>query len=121
MAREDITTEINEILTIKQAEGNCEKVKLVTHSKGSSFSLIMADAFPTTTAARVELMLNNTPCFIPNIALVVNQNLDDTSADSPTSTNFDHKAYYAALSEIKAELDSNTYRAFYYAYNQWQR
>ena len=81
MAREDITTEINEILTIRQAEGNCEKVKLLTNSKGSSFSLIMADAFPTTTAARVELMLNNVPCFFPNIANAVNPNLD-TSDDS---------------------------------------
>ena len=68
-------------MTIRQGEGNCEKVKLVTQGKGATFSLIMADAFPTTTAARVELMINNTPCFFPNIAFSVNPNLD-TSDDS---------------------------------------
>ena len=108
-------------MTIRQGEGKCEKVKLLNHSKGAAYSLIVADAFPTTTAARVELMLNNTPCFFPNNAIVVNQNLDDTPADSSTSSTFDHEAYYAALAELRAELDSDTYRAFYYAYNQWQR
>ena len=121
MAKQDMTAQINEIMKIRQSEGNCEKVKLVTHSKGASFSLIVADAFPTTTAARVELLLNNTPCFFPNIANVVNPLLDTSDDSSSTSTDFDHSAYYAAFSDLKAELDSDTYRAFYYAFDHWLR
>ena len=112
--------EINEILTTRQAEGNCEKVKLVNHSKGSAFSLIVADAFPTTTAANVELMVNNTPCFFANIINVVNPSLD-TSTDSESSSAFDRTAYYAAFTELQDELDADTYRAFYYAYDHWLR
>ena len=108
-------------MTIRQDEGNCEKVKLLTVSKGATFSLIVADAFPTTTAARVELLLNNAPCFFPNILNVVNPLLDTSDDSSSTSTDFDLSAYYAAFSDLKAELDSDTYRAFIYAFVHWLR
>ena len=80
----------------------------------------MADMFPTTTAARVESMINNTPCFFLPFDFFVNPELD-TSADSSSTSTYDHEAYYAAFAELKAELDSDTYRAFYYAFDHWLR
>jgi len=62
----DIPAFINEILTTRKDEGSCQKVSLVTHDKGGSFSMIAMNEFPTTASAVVQNVVNNTPCFVPD-------------------------------------------------------
>jgi len=66
VAMTDIPAFINEILTTRKDEGSCQKVSLVTHDKGGSFSMIAMNEFPTTASAVVQNVVNNTPCFVPD-------------------------------------------------------
>ena len=50
----DLPAMINEILATRQVDNQCQKVNLVSHSSGGAFSLITANAFPTTTSERVQ-------------------------------------------------------------------
>jgi len=51
----DVPAMIDEILAVRKVEdpNTCQKVNVVTHSKGSTYSLIAANAFPTTAEARI--------------------------------------------------------------------
>ena len=51
----DVPAMIDEILAVRKDEDGttCQKVSVLTHSKGSTYALIAANAFPTTAEARI--------------------------------------------------------------------
>ena len=91
----DIPALVNFILTTRKAENSCQKVNLVTHSSGGAFSLIAANAFPTTTSERVQQIISNVPCFFGNRALAVNPNpSSDSDSSSDTNSSSSYGYYY---------------------------
>jgi len=70
--------------------------------------------FPTTAAARVQSVTNNTPCWIPDADQFVDPNPPATEVEDPWNAyangynyGWNQQAFYAAFAEIRAELTSS--------------
>jgi len=113
------------------AEDSCKKVSIVSHSKGSPFSLIALNEFPTTASERVQTLVNHTPCFIPDKDLIIAESTaDDDDTDDGHSHSYhnnyyygswDREAYHQEFKTLYYELSYSEYRAFYKEYRKWEQ
>ena len=135
MAKEDIPAAINVILTTRQDEGSCQKVKVVTEGSAGALLSIVLNDLPESSSAYIEHAINSGLCPVPPRALAVNpspaeseesKDMENAGEEDGSSyysyyySGFDRDAYYAAFAEIRAELDYHTYHKFYYAYRRWE-
>lgn len=76
LSKTDIPASINEILTTRQAEDSCQKVKVITHSTGGGYLTVTLNDLATSSESYIDSALNQGLCAIYNRALTVNPNLE---------------------------------------------
>ena len=126
------------ILTTRQDEGSCQKVKVVTEGTGGALLSILMNDLPESSQQYIELVLNQGFCPVFRRDLVAKSSPvaepEEDTKDMETAEGeyhqwgyydsyfggFDRDAYYAAFTEIRAQLDYKTYQQFYYAYRKWE-
>ena len=109
-----------------EGSATCNKVRFVNHALFADLATILLDVYPTTSAAYIQLAINNAYCAIPTRAVAVNPQADEDEEEDKSHwfvnhSSFDRYAYYAAFDEIRDELTRTEYKAFYEAYHKWQK
>ena len=134
MATQDIPAMINKILTQRQVNSECQKVRIVSHDKGGNYAMITMNELPTTSQANIQSLIAENPCFFQREDLYVEPVDEDDSKDSGHhhynyygkyyhyyhGNSWDRQAYYAEFDKIRAELTVKEYREFYYLYRAWE-